>query len=112
MNTRQDEAPLNQRLYDLVRWSRMELHRANLISDEEYVELAQDHSAVKRLENYDASVAALRAENQKLRGVCGEAYQLVLTTSDLDHELVCVMARERAEAAPVARPTRTAYGKE
>lgn len=49
----------NQRLYDLVRHQRMELHEAELVTDEEYIKLAKDHSAVARLEDYDAIKAQL-----------------------------------------------------
>jgi len=42
----------NQRLFDLVRQQRMELRAADLISDEEYLELAKEHAAVARLEDY------------------------------------------------------------
>lgn len=43
----------NQRLWDLVRHQRIELHIVGLITDDEYAELAQDHGAVKRLEELD-----------------------------------------------------------
>jgi hypothetical protein len=43
----------NQRLRDLVRYQRCELHVAGLISEDEYASLAQDHGAVARLESYD-----------------------------------------------------------
>jgi hypothetical protein len=51
--------PLNQRMFDLVRYMRSELHTAGLITDDEYAELAQEHSAVKRLEDYDVAVARI-----------------------------------------------------
>jgi len=44
----------SQRLWDIVRYFRMEAHAAELISDEEYVKLAEDHAAVARLEKGDA----------------------------------------------------------
>lgn len=47
---------LNQRLFDLVRYMRTELHVAGLITDDEYAELAQAHDAVRRLEDYDVAV--------------------------------------------------------
>lgn len=46
----------NQRMWDLVRYQRSELHVAELITDDEYAELAIDHPAVKRLENYDVAI--------------------------------------------------------
>ena len=42
-----------QRLWDLVRYARSYLHEKDLISDEEYFDLALDHAAVGRLEAYD-----------------------------------------------------------
>lgn len=50
-----------QRLWDLVRYCRAVLHNANLISDDEYAALAEDHAAVERLEAYDTAKAALHA---------------------------------------------------
>lgn len=52
----------NQRLFDLVRHQRSELHVAELITDDEYAQLAQEHSAVKRLEDYDAAIASAEAQ--------------------------------------------------
>jgi hypothetical protein len=51
----------NKRLGDLVRHQRSELHDAELITDEEYAALAEDHAAVARLEGYDALRAKLGA---------------------------------------------------
>lgn len=42
-----------QRLWDLVRYQRSALHCAELITDDEYARLAEDHGAVARLEEYD-----------------------------------------------------------
>lgn len=50
----------NQRMFDLVRFMRGELFEAGLITHDEYALLAQEHSAVKRLEDYDAAIAAIR----------------------------------------------------
>jgi hypothetical protein len=44
---------LNQRLFDLVRYSRGFLHKEKLITDEEYAELCITHGSVQRLEDYD-----------------------------------------------------------
>lgn len=51
---------LDQRLRDLVRHQRAELHAAGLISDEEYAELLSDHGSVDRLHSYDALRERLR----------------------------------------------------
>jgi hypothetical protein len=59
-----------QRLHDLVRQQRMELHAAGLISNEEYAELDCDHIAIARLESYDelkAREAALIEERDCLK---------------------------------------------
>lgn len=49
----------NQRMWDLIRFCRGELHSEDLITDEEFCELAKDHAAVKRLEDYDKRVTAM-----------------------------------------------------
>lgn len=55
--------PLNQRERDLLRYCRIHLHSDDLISDDEYAEMAQWGSgAARRLENYDelrARIASL-----------------------------------------------------
>jgi hypothetical protein len=51
------ELPLSkdtQRMWDLLRYFRADLHAEDLITDAELFELAADHAAVKRLEKYDA----------------------------------------------------------
>jgi len=53
---------IDQRLWDLVRHQRAELHDEDLITDEEYAALAFDHGAVGRLESYDE----LRADRDRL----------------------------------------------
>jgi predicted nucleic acid-binding Zn-ribbon protein len=52
-----------ERLFDLVRYQRAELHEAGLITDDEYAKLASAQGSVQRLEGYDA----LRAECERLR---------------------------------------------
>lgn len=55
----------NQRQWDLIRQQRQELFQSDLITEEEYSELSQDHSAVKRLEDYDvirAELATLKSD--------------------------------------------------
>lgn len=57
---------LNQRLRDLVRYMRGELHDAGLITREEYTDLLSNTpGAVKRLEDYDAAVERVRAEARR-----------------------------------------------
>ena len=68
----------NQRLFDIVRYMRAEIHNAELITDDEYAELAMEHSAVDRLEDYDELRARLNkleaAAREFVRKVeCGEA---------------------------------------
>ena len=57
-----------ERLLDLVRYMRAELHDEGLITDEEYATLASvGAGSARRLEGYDA----LRAENARLRDALG-----------------------------------------
>lgn len=80
---RQERGKLHQRLFDLLRHQRGELHTVNLISNDEFAELAKDHPAVDRLESYDAArerIAQLEAllqekviENERLSAFfCGD----------------------------------------
>lgn len=75
-------------MWDLLRYQRQDLHQQELITNEEYALLAEDHPAVKRLESYDevldrmtkalaaaqADTEALRAEMRKL----AEAWKVVV----------------------------------
>lgn len=57
----------NQRLADLIRYCRSELHEANLITDDEYATIAQRGSeSARRLEDYDA---LRKAHEEHLRHV-------------------------------------------
>lgn len=59
------------RLFDLVRHQRFELFQAQLITEAEYALLAFEHSAVSRLETYDAMrqrIAVLEAFVLEARG--------------------------------------------
>jgi len=47
-----------QRLWDLVRYNRHELHHAGLITDDEYAELTADTASVARLEYYCCKMIA------------------------------------------------------
>lgn len=62
-NTLRSSINLNQRVWDLLRYQRSDLLDANLITLDEYDNLADDHSAVARLESYDA----MREREQSLR---------------------------------------------
>jgi hypothetical protein len=61
--------PKMRRMWDLCRHQRNELHRVNLISDDEFSALAEDGASVDRLETYDAA----REEIRRLRAICAEA---------------------------------------
>jgi hypothetical protein len=66
--TKNSVTAMSQRVWDLLRYQRMELHNANLITNEEYAALAFDHPAVARLETYDelrAELARLTAQEPK-----------------------------------------------
>ena len=61
-----------QRLWDLARHYGYEIYRHGLITDDEYVTLAQNRDAVHRLEDYDASrklIERLDKRIDKLREV-------------------------------------------
>ena len=67
---------LNQREHDLVRYQRQELYQAHLITEDEYADLAKDHAAVRRLEDYDvlrAKLIASEAENRRLTDALKES---------------------------------------
>ena len=65
-----------QRLYDLVRYCRGELHEEGLITDREYAEMASWGSAsARRLEDYDEAVATLRIHNADLLQTLKHAYR-------------------------------------
>ena len=52
----------NERLRDLVRYCRGDLHHEGLITDQEYAALLSDSEAVSRLEGYDATKQQAREE--------------------------------------------------
>lgn len=63
-----------QRLFDLVRYCRKELHEAGLISDEEYVTLCSSQGSVERLEKYDRMIEE-RQQNRDTIGDLKKAYK-------------------------------------
>jgi DNA repair ATPase RecN len=58
-----------QRLHDLVRYQRQELFEEQLITEDEYAELAEDHPSVARLEGYDGCRARSAKSIQQERAV-------------------------------------------
>lgn len=56
----------NQRLSDLVRYKRHDLHNEDLISNEEYAELMQNPGAVSRLVGYDKAKAEFKSKLAEL----------------------------------------------
>ncbi len=61
-----DLTATNQRLADLVRYKRHDLHNEDLISNEEYAEIVANQGAVNRLEGYDTAKAKFKAERDQL----------------------------------------------
>lgn len=60
----------NERLRDLIRYCRHQLHEENLITDEEFAALVGADDAVesvRRLENYDAMMAQIEELHAELR---------------------------------------------
>lgn len=55
-----------ERYHDLVRYQRSELHQADLITDDEYVELLSDSKSVARLHAYDDLRKSLKSAEAKL----------------------------------------------
>src|SRR6266403_1029314 len=83
---------LNQRVHDLVRFMRTELHNEGLITDEEYVSLAGDSGALQRLEDYDAVIqkakeaAASKRPSGLVSVLISEIIQLNRELDDWRHE--------------------------
>lgn len=58
----------NERLRDLVRYCRHQLHEEGLITDEEFVAMAEvGVESVGRLENYDAMLAQIEELHAELK---------------------------------------------
>jgi hypothetical protein len=57
----------NERLRDLVRYSRHDLHDAELITDDEFAALLSVDGSVTRLENYDAMRATIEDLHAELK---------------------------------------------
>lgn len=67
-----------QRMWDLLRYQRHDLFVDDLITEEEFTQLAMDHPAVARLESYDA----LRQQLTRLRDALKEVHTKLLDNSD------------------------------
>lgn len=63
----------NQRMQDMVRHCRADLHRDGLLDEVEYAALCADPGAVARLEDYDG----VRREREQLRAQASEAIGLL-----------------------------------
>jgi len=81
----------NQRLWDLARYARAVLHQDDLITDEEYAMLAEDHFAVARLEDYDVLRKDLDAEKARVKELEAEL------RGDVD-SLICKCGYEDCDA--------------
>ena len=94
-----------ERLTDLVRYQRAELHDEGLITNAEYARLAQIKGSPARLEGYDA----VRYEADRLRAAVTHAAEVVDLLDDAFHgrdgvdvstELATLSARLRAALTP------------
>lgn len=97
-----------ERMSDLVRYKRAELHNDGLISDEEYAEIVQDHAAVARLEGYDAIKGELEGARKRIAEL--EEFIKRLADADVyafdgtrDTGMVLIPSRFQAEAVSLAR---------
>ena len=70
------DAKLNQRLYDLVRQMRAELHNEGLIDREEYARFASAKGGVQRLEDYDAIRARMESAEREAAALRDELAQV------------------------------------
>lgn len=79
---------LNQRVHDLVRFMRQELHKEGLITDEEYTELAMDRAeCIKRLDDYDGVIQKCK-ELAASKRPSGLVSVLIQEIRDLNERLV------------------------
>ena len=97
-----------QRLWDLCRSQRFELHNADLISNEEYANLAFDHGAVSRLETYDEMNVRLKKVNKVAELVKRTLEKFISETSDArvvtEAEQVLTQIKEIYNAKPSQAP--------
>lgn len=84
-----------QRLFDLVRQQRMELHESGLISDKEYADLAMAKGSVERLETYDELRSELADLNEWKKGMKGieDHYRVKEQLNNTKEELAKAQAR-------------------
>lgn len=94
-STGETQKELPQRLYDLVRYCRAELHEEGLITDSEYAEMcAWGSDSARRLEDYDAT----KAENVRFRVALTRIEQMPWPNSQSPYALI---AREALKAPSV-----------
>jgi len=73
-----------QRLFDLVRYCRAELHKDRLITDEEYADLLTSRGSVERLHKYDRIIADRNKAQKEVRYLKDQLY-LIWQESWKDH---------------------------
>lgn len=77
---------ITQRLLDLVRYARVYLHDANLISDEEYAWLVENsNGSVDRLESYDEVQKKLKSSVPVSRHRIGQWLEWARSISNENH---------------------------
>lgn len=84
------EAPIlqdTQRLIDLVRYCRAELHCTDLITDEEYAELASITGSPARLRSYDAVTRELAQEREDRKLIDEAATKVDKQNAELREQL-------------------------
>lgn len=103
------EAPLNQRLYDLVRYQRHALHDSGLLTDEEFASLVlSGASSARRLEDYDKVRRRLAEQEARHRREVIEAKidELNLNGCRDQHPTLIRIRELRAELSALDAPKR------
>lgn len=94
----------NQRLFDLVRYQRSELHHASLITDEEYAELAMAGSqSARRLEDYDQVRAKITFLERELAEKTEAAREFASANAVLGDSLTKVVKQKNGLLSLVQR---------
>lgn len=96
----------HDRLIDLVRYQRTQLHEAGLITDQEYADIVAIGSAsARRLESYDelrAENLALQAQSLLYRAIISQVYSWRANNKPAQEwpEAVCALIGELHETPP------------